>query len=92
VITLRDLLEQMVAKKASDLHITAGVPPEFRIDGAIIPADMAALTPETTAALAALCGITLASRDGRVLAEALNNSSARPVAPRPVRAATPKQP
>src|SRR4029077_3899870 len=25
VVTLRDLLEQMVAKKASDLHLTAGV-------------------------------------------------------------------
>ena len=51
MITLRDLLEQMVAKKASDLHITAGVPPEFRIDGVMVPGDMEPLTPETTAQL-----------------------------------------
>ncbi len=49
--TLRDLLEQMVAKKASDLHLTAGVPPEFRVDGAITPGDTESLTPETTASL-----------------------------------------
>jgi predicted AlkP superfamily pyrophosphatase or phosphodiesterase len=50
----------------------------------ITPADIAPT-------LAALCGITLAPRDGRVLAEALNNSSARPIAAKPVRAAPPKQ-
>src|SRR5438552_6752355 len=42
----------MVAKKASDLHITAGVPPEFRIDGAITPSDHEILSPEGTAQLA----------------------------------------
>ncbi len=52
MITLRDLLEQMVAKKASDLHLTAGVPPEFRVDGAIVPGDLEPLTPEITAQLA----------------------------------------
>jgi twitching motility protein PilT len=52
VVTLRDLLEQMVAKKASDLHLTAGVPPEYRIDGAITPAETEPLTPEMTAQLA----------------------------------------
>jgi twitching motility protein PilT len=52
VITLRELLEQMVVKKASDLHLTAGVPPEYRIDGAIVPGDMEPLTPEVTAQLA----------------------------------------
>ena len=52
---------------------------------AITPADIAPT-------LAALCGITLAPRDGRVLVEALKSSLARPVAPRPARAAPPKQP
>jgi twitching motility protein PilT len=52
VVTLRQLLEEMVAKKASDLHITAGVPPEFRVDGAITPSEHDVLTPETTAQLA----------------------------------------
>ena len=51
MLTLRDLLEQMVTKKASDLHLTAGVPPEFRVDGAIHPGDSEPLTPDTTAQL-----------------------------------------
>jgi len=52
-----------------------------------------AITPTDIApTLAVLCGITLAPRDGRVLGEALKNSSARPVTPRPARAAPPKQP
>jgi twitching motility protein PilT len=45
------LLEDMVARKASDLHITAGVPPEFRVDGRITPSEYEVLTPETTAQL-----------------------------------------
>jgi twitching motility protein PilT len=50
-VTLRDLLEEMVARKASDLHLTAGVPPEFRVDGAIAPMEGDPLTPEMTAQL-----------------------------------------
>ncbi len=52
MVSLRKLLEDMVAKKASDLHITAGVPPEFRIDGSITPGDYEVLTPEVTAQIA----------------------------------------
>jgi twitching motility protein PilT len=52
VVSLRKLLEEMVEKKASDLHVTAGVPPEFRIDGSITPSDYETLTPEVTAQLA----------------------------------------
>ena len=53
MITLRQLLEDMTQKKASDLHLTAGVPPEFRIDGLLVPAaEHEVLTPEATAALA----------------------------------------
>ena len=53
MITLRQLLEEMIQKKASDLHLTAGVPPEFRIDGQLVPAaEYDVLTPETTASLA----------------------------------------
>ena len=52
VMTLRKLLEEMVQKKASDLHITAGVPPEFRIDGSVVPGAYDKLTPENTAQLA----------------------------------------
>jgi twitching motility protein PilT len=37
VLSLRELLETMVQKRASDLHLTAGVPPMLRIDGELIP-------------------------------------------------------
>ena len=40
------LLEEMVQRRASDLHLTAGVPPQFRIDGVLVPADQAPLNPE----------------------------------------------
>jgi twitching motility protein PilT len=52
VVTVRDLLEEMKQKAASDLHITAGVPPELRIDGLITPTEHEALTPALTAQLA----------------------------------------
>ena len=52
MVTLRQLLEDMVTRKASDLHITAGVPPEFRVDGAVQPSENAVLTPEMTVQLA----------------------------------------
>jgi twitching motility protein PilT len=42
----------MTQKGASDLHITAGVPPEFRIDGLITPCEHDVLTPEFTTQLA----------------------------------------
>jgi len=52
VTTLKQLLEDMIQRKASDLHVTAGVPPEFRIDGAITPSEYEILSPEVTAQLA----------------------------------------
>jgi twitching motility protein PilT len=52
VVTLRQLLEDVVQKRASDLHITAGVPPEMRIDGLLQPTEYEVLTPEACASLA----------------------------------------
>ncbi len=52
MITIKQLLEDMIQRRASDLHITAGVPPEFRIDGAITPSEYEILTPEMTTSLA----------------------------------------
>ncbi|MBI5709237.1 MAG: type IV pilus twitching motility protein PilT [Candidatus Eisenbacteria bacterium] len=52
MVNLRQLLEDMVTRQASDLHITAGVPPELRVDGAITPSEYDVLTPETTTQLA----------------------------------------
>jgi twitching motility protein PilT len=48
MIVLRELLDQMVKIRASDLHITAGLPPQFRVDGQLVSADTEQLTPEVT--------------------------------------------
>lgn len=48
MINLRELLNEMIERKASDLHITAGLPPQLRIDGNITSTDHAPLTPENT--------------------------------------------
>jgi twitching motility protein PilT len=45
-MTIRQLLEEMVQKGASDLHLTAGAPPIFRIDGELTPTNYEVLTPE----------------------------------------------
>src|SRR5258706_16094363 len=42
----------MTQKGASDLHVTAGVPPEVRIDGKSAPTGPDVLTPTNTAQLA----------------------------------------
>ena len=52
MVTLRQLLEEMIPKRASDLHITAGVPPMYRIDGSVEPTVHEVLTPEMTVNLA----------------------------------------
>lgn len=50
---LEDLLNLMVEKKASDLHITVGLSPQLRIDGKLVPLpDFPALTPQNTRELA----------------------------------------
>ena len=48
MINLRDLLHEMIDKKASDLHITAGLSPQLRVDGQIVPTSHEKLTPEDT--------------------------------------------
>ncbi len=50
---LEPLLEDMIRRGASDLHLTAGLPPRLRIDGFLADADgWSALEPEDTARLA----------------------------------------
>ncbi len=44
-IGLADLLEEASKRKASDLHVTAGLPPLLRVDGRLVPLDYEALTP-----------------------------------------------
>jgi twitching motility protein PilT len=45
---LHELLEEIVEVEASDLHLTPGIPPAFRIDGVLRRSDHEALTPEQT--------------------------------------------
>src|ERR671920_266910 len=52
-LNLRALLEEMVSKGASDLHLTAGERPKLRVDGDIVNASAdQTLTPRDTMALA----------------------------------------
>jgi twitching motility protein PilU len=50
--TVHDLLRLMVAKKASDLFLTAGFPPAIKVDGKITPVSSQGLTPAHTQELA----------------------------------------
>src|SRR4051812_21915904 len=52
-LNLRSLLEEMVSRGASDLHITAGERPKLRVDGDIVNAGWeTSLTPRDTMSLA----------------------------------------
>lgn len=52
MVTLRELLELMVKKNASDLHLTVGSPPQLRIDGKLIKTEYDSLNAEDTKKLA----------------------------------------
>src|SRR4026208_2578571 len=49
---IHELLRGMRAKKASDLFITAGFPPAFKLDGKMTPVSTQSLTPQHTQELA----------------------------------------
>jgi twitching motility protein PilT len=52
-VRIRDLLEEMIAKSASDLHITVGERPKLRVDGELRDASYPrALTPKDTLSIA----------------------------------------
>src|SRR5919205_2793929 len=52
-LNLRALLEEMIEKEASDLHITAGERPKLRVDGDIVDSSVAdVMTPKDTLHLA----------------------------------------
>ncbi len=52
MISLRELLEEMHRDDASDLHLSAGLPPMLRIDGKLIATKHEALSPDDTRSLA----------------------------------------
>jgi twitching motility protein PilT len=49
---MRELLEEMVARNASDLHLTAGLPPQYRVDGEVSSGPFEVLSGEETRRLA----------------------------------------
>ena len=49
---IHELLRGLVAKKASDLFISAGFPPAFKLDGKMTPVSNQSLTPQHTQELA----------------------------------------
>ncbi|NNE55579.1 MAG: type IV pili twitching motility protein PilT, partial [Flavobacteriales bacterium] len=51
-VSMHDLLKETVSKRASDLHLTAGVPPMFRVDGQLVAGNYPVLGPEMTERLA----------------------------------------
>ena len=51
-VNMPRLLQTVVDKGASDLHITAGTPPQLRINGDLVPLRTPVLTPEDTQYLA----------------------------------------
>lgn len=46
MLNMQDLLMMLMEKKASDLHITAGLPPMLRIDGEVKSTQFEKLTPD----------------------------------------------
>ena len=48
---MKELLELVIQKKASDLHISVGLPPVLRVDGKLIQTEYESLKPEDTKAL-----------------------------------------
>lgn len=47
-LSIGDLLEAVLERKASDLHLVAGAPPALRIDGELVPLGDKPLTPADT--------------------------------------------
>lgn len=47
-MTLNELLDLTIKRKASDLHLTVGVPPIFRVDGELVAAQVNKLSPIET--------------------------------------------
>ena len=52
MVSLRQLLEEMVKMDASDLHLTVGSPPAVRVDGKLVRLQHDVLTPDDTKKLA----------------------------------------
>ncbi|MEO0184819.1 MAG: type IV pilus twitching motility protein PilT [candidate division WOR-3 bacterium] len=45
-VTMKQLLEEMVQRNSTDLHLTTGAPPMLRIDGELVSTNYEVMTPE----------------------------------------------
>lgn len=52
MLTMEELLQQLVEKRGSDLHIAAGSPPKIRVNGVLLDVGEEKLTPKDTQRLA----------------------------------------
>ncbi len=48
MVTLEELLQQLVERGGSDLHVTASSPPRIRVDGKLVPTQHDVLNPDDT--------------------------------------------
>jgi len=48
VVSLEELVQQLVERGGSDLHLSAGSPPMMRINGRLVGTDSEVLDPETS--------------------------------------------
>ena len=52
MLSMHDMLKRMMELNASDLHLTAGSPPLYRIDGSLVPTEAERVVPEQVLKLA----------------------------------------
>ena len=48
MVTIEELVQQLVERGGSDLHISAGAPPMIRISGNLVSTEQEVLNPEST--------------------------------------------
>src|ERR1700759_1488121 len=51
-INFKGVLQELIRRNGSDLHLKVGRPPTIRVDGELVPLDQPALRPEDLKALA----------------------------------------
>jgi Tfp pilus assembly pilus retraction ATPase PilT len=56
-MNLEELLQLMVKRGASDLHLAVGSPPTFRIDGRLTPVSKDLLRPQDTQMMLEPCSM-----------------------------------
>ena len=52
VVTVEEIMKKAIEAKASDVHITVGLPPKMRVHGDLVPMDLPKLLPADTMELA----------------------------------------